>query len=101
MINVQIHAIIEINLWQWKHGKFLVRGWDANACIERRQVPAASKPAFHTELLRLADVERVRPGISECESLVLELVIVDIVVGEAGDSHVETVDVSIGTFENM
>ncbi len=100
-MNVQIRTVIEIKLWQWKHGKFLICGWDANACIERRQVPAASKSTSHNELLRLADVERVRPGISDSKSLVVELVIVDIVVGEAGDSHVETVGVSIGTFKNM
>lgn len=91
MIDLKICAVIKINLRHGEHGKFLVRGWDSNACIERRQVPTATKSTTYAELLGLTDVERSRSWVSDGKSVVVELVVVDVVVGKARYSHVDTV----------
>lgn len=97
MVDVEIGAIAELDHWYGEHGELLVGIFESTACVERCQISAATEATAHAELLGLTDVEGVGPGVGNCEAGVVILVVVDVVVGEVGDSDVDAGSVRIGT----
>ena len=61
----------------------------------------ATKPIIDAKLLGLTDVKGIWSRIGNCEPGVVQLVIVDVLVGEVWDPDVDAIDVSVGRFNAL